>query len=420
MSLPSSFEDLDQLCLCHDCDLAQRRQPVPLGYSARCRRCGAALYHGLGDTVDRTLALAVTGLILLVLANCFPFLSLNIQGRETQATLWSAVLQLRAEGREPIAALVAFTTIAVPLLETLGLIYVLLPLRLGARVPWQNPVFRVIETLAPWGMIEVFLVGVLVAIVKLAHLAHLEMGWSLWLLAAFMLVMAAVGASLDEEEIWERLGREPHRAIRRGAIADLWLCSSCGQLAVVDPDIEHAHCARCGASQTRRKPDSLSRSWALVVAAAILYIPANTLPIMHSSSVLKSQVDTILSGVIFLWKSGSWPLALVVFVASIVVPLLKLFSLALLLVSVQFRWQRGALERTKLYRLTEFVGRWSMVDIFVVTVLVALVNTKPVALVEAGPGALAFGAVVVLTMLAALSFDPRLIWDVLKEPNREP
>ena len=143
----------------------------------------------------------------------------------------------------------------------------------------------------------------------------------------------------------------------------------------------------------------------------MLYLPANLLPIMHVTSLGRTRSDTILSGAEFLLVSGMWPLALVVFVASILIPLLKMVILAYLLVSVQRRWQTRPLDRTRLYRFTEFVGRWSMVDIFVVTVLVALVQLGAVADVEAGAGALYFAAVVVMTMLAAIAFDPRLIWD---------
>jgi paraquat-inducible protein A len=159
------------------------------------------------------------------------------------------------------------------------------------------------------------------------------------------------------------------------------------------------------------KPGSLSRTWAFLVAAVILYIPANVLPVMHTEWLSGSEDDTILSGVIYLWSSGSWPLALVVFVASISVPLLKIATLGYLAASVQLgsTWQPR--RRARLYRLVELIGRWSMLDIYVTAILVALVQAKALATIHAGPGALAFAAVVVLTMLAAMSFDPRLIWD---------
>jgi paraquat-inducible protein A len=175
-----------------------------------------------------------------------------------------------------------------------------------------------------------------------------------------------------------------------------------------------ARCPRCGAGIHPRKPDSIGRTWAFLLAAYVLYIPANALPIMDTSSLFDAQQDTILSGVVYLWTTGSWVTALIVFIASIVTPLLKLFTLSGLVISVQRKsaWQPH--RRAQLYRVVSLVGRWSMLDIFVVTVLVALVQLQSIAVITAGPGALAFGAVVVLTMFAALSFDPRLIWDAAR------
>jgi paraquat-inducible protein A len=190
-------------------------------------------------------------------------------------------------------------------------------------------------------------------------------------------------------------------------------CHDCGLLARL-PGGDGAHaarCPRCDALLHERKPRSLERTWAWLIAAAICYVPANLLPIMKVTSLGRAQEDTIMSGVVYLLLHGMWPLALVVFVASVFVPLLKIAILLVLLVSVHrgSRWR--PVDRTRLYRITEAIGRWSMVDIFVVTILVALVHLGALATVEAQTGAVFFGAVVVLTMLAAESFDPRLIWD---------
>ena len=146
----------------------------------------------------------------------------------------------------------------------------------------------------------------------------------------------------------------------------------------------------------------------------ILYIPAVLLPVMVTSTLFGAQSDTILSGVVYLWTTGSWSLAAIVFIASVVVPMLKILSLTYLAWSTQLRSALIPRERTRIYRIVEFVGRWSMLDIYVITILVALVQFGSVASIEAGPGAIAFGAVVVLTMFAALSFDPRLIWDAVE------
>jgi len=153
----------------------------------------------------------------------------------------------------------------------------------------------------------------------------------------------------------------------------------------------------------------------LLITAAILYIPANLLPVMQAGSMFGSQKDTIFSGVVYLWNSGSAPIALLIFFASIMVPLAKLIALTYLLVSVQRHSLKRPLQRTQIYRLAEFVGRWSMIDVYVVALLVTLVQFGGFATIKPGPGAIAFGGVVVLTMIAAMSFDPRLIWDPIKD-----
>jgi paraquat-inducible protein A len=174
-------------------------------------------------------------------------------------------------------------------------------------------------------------------------------------------------------------------------------------------------CPRCGAALHLRKPNSLARTWALVIAAIVLYIPANLYPILILESFGKGKGDTILSGVKALFAAGMLPIALLVFFASITVPMLKLVGLTYLLLSVHFRSLWRPKSRTALYRIVEVVGRWSMIDMFMVSILVALVQLGQVATILPGIGATAFAAVVVTTMFAASSFDPRLIWDVLEE-----
>ncbi len=196
----------------------------------------------------------------------------------------------------------------------------------------------------------------------------------------------------------------------RAIDAGLASCHTCGLLLHL-PTAGHTHCPRCSSPMHLRKPASLSQTWAFLLAAMIAYLPANLYPVMTVVSFGKSQSDTILSGVIYLFVHGDWPLALIVFVASVLVPLLKMLALLYLLITVQRKSTRYRQQRTRLYRVVELVGRWSMVDIFVVALLAALVNVGTVATIEPGAGAIAFSAVVILTMFSAMNFDPRLIWD---------
>ncbi|MER2299822.1 MULTISPECIES: paraquat-inducible protein A [Pseudomonas] len=197
------------------------------------------------------------------------------------------------------------------------------------------------------------------------------------------------------------------RAIDAGIV----VCNECHELNRQEVEGDSQACTRCGAIVHPRRPNSIIRTWALLITASILYIPANLLPIMTVSTFGQGSGDTIMSGVITLLKHGMLPIAAVVFIASILVPTFKLIGIALLLYSVQRRQPLSARQRILMYRFIEFIGRWSMLDIFVIAILVAVVNFGRIASVEANLGAVAFATVVILTMLAALTFDPRLIWD---------
>ena len=210
--------------------------------------------------------------------------------------------------------------------------------------------------------------------------------------------------------------------------AGLWRCRGCAAVLVPPPealDLQRARCPRCDAVVRPRQPDAVARSWAFLLAATALYLPANLLPVTTTASIGGRQADTIFSGIVYLWKDGSYPLAAIVFIASIVVPVTKLLLLSLLLISLQRHDRRWAVRRLKAYRLLELIGRWSMLDIFAITLLAALVQVESLAELRPGPGAMAFGAVVVLTMLATHSFDPRLLFDkpegeVAEMPAQEP
>jgi len=197
----------------------------------------------------------------------------------------------------------------------------------------------------------------------------------------------------------------------RAIDAGIRVCNECHELNRQAPDGASQACTRCGAIVHARRPNSILRTWALLIAASILYIPANLLPIMTVSTLGQGSPDTIMSGVITLLQHGMVPIAAVVFIASILVPTFKLVGIGLLLYSVQRRQPLSARQRILMYRFIEFIGRWSMLDIFVIAILVAVVNFGRIASVEANLGAVAFATVVILTMLAALTFDPRLIWD---------
>ncbi len=194
-------------------------------------------------------------------------------------------------------------------------------------------------------------------------------------------------------------------------------CEGCGLLSRPAPGHEHGHCPRCAAALEFRKADSLQRTWACLIAAAICYIPANLLPVLTTTTAGGAESDTILQGVVLLWSPTGWPLSLIVLIASIMIPSAKILALAYLLVTVQRGSTDNNEQRVRLYRMVRFIGRWSMVDVFVDTFTASLVQLQPLMSVQPASGLLFFAAVVVLTMLAVESFDPRLIWDASPVPE---
>lgn len=198
---------------------------------------------------------------------------------------------------------------------------------------------------------------------------------------------------------------------------NLCLCHSCG--LVCDMSCEPHHCTRCGAPIHRQKTDSLARTWAYLLAALALYVPANVLPVMNTTLLGTGADSTIMSGVLEFWEHGAWDIALIIFIASIAVPGVKFVALSLLLITAQKRSHWARKERSKLYRFVELIGYWSMLDVLVVAIVSALVKFQALGDIEPRPGILFFGLVVVFTMLSAMSFDPRLIWHTSPEGDTD-
>jgi paraquat-inducible protein A len=268
------------------------------------------------------------------------------------------------------------------------------------------------ELLRPWSMIEVFVFGVFVAYVKLGDLVHITLDAGVYALMALTVLVIWADSALDRELIWQRLkgqddGHTATSAI--GLASEAVGCEVCGLVSMSGP--REQRCLRCDTVLHRRKPDSVTRTWALVLAAAALYVPANYFPVLTVMQLGAGSPSTIIGGVEELVSSGMYPLALLVFFASIAVPMLKLVGLTIMLVATQTGRSGWLRDRTRLYHVVRWIGRWSMIDIFMEALLGALVQFGNVITIEPGVGALAFCGVVILTMFAAETFDPRLMWD---------
>lgn len=398
---------------CHDCGTFQRLPAMPPGAEAVCPECDAPLRRVRADPISLPLALNLAALILFGIGAGWTLMSVTTAGLSQTATLFTGPGRLQAFGLWEIGAVVLLTTVAAPLARILCMIAVLGGLRGGYRTPALRRVYAWVEHLRPWSMVEIFLLGLFVAFVRLNDIAHVELGPALLALGALTAALFGADATLDPHAIWEALDRRTEGAAQAAGVSGPRIaCDTC-HLVCLGQDGDE--CPRCGFILRHRKPDSLARSWALVLAAAVMYIPANAYPFLTVIQFGAGQPSTILAGVEELVEAKMWPLAALVFFASVAVPVLKLVGMVLLLVTTMSGMRTRRRDRTTLYRIVEAVGRWSMIDIFMESILVALVQFGAVVTITPGPGAIAFAAVVILTMFAAMAFDPRLLWDSAAE-----
>jgi len=397
--------------------------PLARYQRAACPRCASTVGRPLdtsGDSLTRATVCALAALIMFLAALKLPVLDLHSLGRLYRATLFTGPTNLETLGTSLVAGLVVLTIIVLPAVELVLLLTVMLGVRLLHPPSWLADLFAVALRLRAYAMTEVFLLGVIVAITRLQVIATITLGPALLALGAMMLCLIATLAELDPETIWSRLRRPqpvpsplatapvtaaPLTATRR---KNLIGCDCCRLVLTAQ---ENTACPRCGARLAHRKSHSLTRSTAFLLAGVIMYLPANLYPVMTVIRFGQGAPSTIMGGVIELLQMQMWPLALLVFTASIAVPVAKITGLFTMLIATSRKSSRALIFRTRLYRIIDGVGRWSMIDVFMLTVLVALVRMGFIASVIPGTGAGAFAAVVITTMLASECFDPRLMWD---------
>ena len=414
VSAPTDDEDdvpLSEMRECSDCGLFQRLPTLRPGFVAECPRCDKVLRARRRNSFTTVSALMVAGLALFTILLYEPLLGISLLGREIQTTLPVLPFSLESFNMGELTILVLTFTLIAPLLK-LGMTAGVL---VGLRMPSVKPtslatLARVRAWLTPWAMTEVFLLGLFVAYTRLTSYATVQIGPALYAMAGLMLIMVAADAWLDEHALWDAIGRrQPRMPERPGEPIG---CDTCGHVSVGKPgDL----CPTCESRLRFRKKEPLARCWALVGAAAALYVPANILPVMTVIQLHQEYKNTIMGGVQELIAYKMWPLALIVFIASVIVPVLKLVLLVYMLIATQRRSNIGLKRRTKMYRVVEVIGRWSMIDVFMITILTSLVRMGAIASVIPEPGVVCFAGVVIFTMIGAANFDPRLMWDVAED-----
>lgn len=400
---------------CTACDLVCLLPVLRPGEQANCARCGHVLARRHLHPVQRSIALAITALISLLIAVAFPFIGVEAGSLDNQILIGQTAEALLILHQPLVATIVGFTVIVLPALYLIGVILMQAGMLRDIQRDYSDPIARTFTKLHPWMMADVFIIAALVSLVKLVGMAEVHLGVSFWAYCLFAILLLMTTRSVDTGWLWCSLAGEPAPPanLRFGisaAAQQMTGCPTCGLINSLSAS-GTGKCVRCGDRLHLRKPQSLQRTLALLFTGVVLYIPANTYPMMITTSFGQSQPATIIGGMVDFWQSGSQPIAVIIFVASILVPVLKILALILLSWAVYRGVDTHTMQKTRLYHLTELVGRWSMVDVFVVSIMVALIQSGNLMSVTPGPAALAFCAVVVVTMLAAMAFDPRLIWD---------
>ncbi len=399
---------------CFHCDHIVALPRLAEHQIALCPHCGYKLAQHHANPSSSVIALGISAVIMLICALCFPFLSFSRQGLSHQVTLLDTVPILFEQQYAVLAILFAVLTLVLPFLILVLLMFLHTGiLRQLPPVPVQR-LLRFTLALYPWAMAEIFLVGVLVSMVKVMSLADVEFGWSFWAYAAFVLLYIGCLAKLDKAYLWQQIqcdslvNTAPACDTGRAIDSGLHHCHTCHLLS------RDLRCPRCNTRNHLRKVHSIQYTLAWLITAMLFFIPANLLPIMYTTTLGNPSGATIIDGVIILWEMGSYPIAIIIFFASIILPLAKGMVLFwLCYISRQPPSTQNA-AYTQIYRITELIGKWSMIDVFVVTVLVTLVQLGNLMSITPGLGVVCFGAMVVCQMISVHAFDPRLMWDTPK------
>ena len=428
-----------RLRVCHECDLVLALPRLKNGEKAECPRCEHTLVRRRTNPAERSLALALATLVALALSVAFPFLSFKISGIGNGSALTDTASALMGLHYPLVALSVLLTVIVLPCIYLCSLVCLSVGITQHQLLPRSRRIARTLGYMTPWMMADVFVIGTLVSLIKIIGMADIELGLSFWTFCAYALLLLLTTQSVDRDWLWQYLDPEPkappHAQLGYSAsLQGLAGCNTCGlvnQLPVpeVEPLVQHVanqttdgakpasnkplkpRCVRCDEPLHPYHGVNNQATMALLFASMLMYLPANLYPIMITTSLGDTQASTILGGIRLFFQSGDWPIAIIILTASVVVPVCKMLALLWLCYIVrQPKSVLSPLNRNRLYRITEFIGRWSMVDVFVVAILVALIRNGSLMSIEPGAAALSFTAVVILTMIAAMLFDPRSIW----------
>ncbi|WP_456297357.1 paraquat-inducible protein A [Vibrio sp. AK197] len=395
--------------ICQGCELVVDAVSLPRGKNAYCPRCGTQLYRGGSPSLSGNLSIALTCVILFIPAYFFNFISIRLVGVNIPASLPSGMFSLFEDGFYFLSVLVLFCSCIAPFLVCLSVVGAHAALHYKAFKPFKL-CLDVFQKLKHWAMIDVFLISVAISCFKLQDYSDIFIGPALYGLVLLQLFTVLLLTRVSIRRYWEEWDDESHYLFHSKKIH----CHNCH---LSQP--ENKRCLRCAHPLHYRTPQSEQKTWALLFAATIAIIPANLIPISILMTNGQRVEDTIFSGVASLVSSGMTGIAAIIFVASIVVPIAKIVGLSYILLAIRFKRQVFHRQRMWIYFVVKWIGKWSMMDLFVISIMMTLVDRGQILDFTPGYGAVAFGMVVVFTMLAAESLDPRLIWDNYSSASKE-
>jgi len=394
---------------CPQCDTLFSLPDVKSHQSAYCPRCNAQVLSGRDWPMTRLMAMAATMIVLMPFAFSLPLVDIRLLGMRINASVLEGVIQMTQQGDVLTASMVAFCTIGAPITLVAGICYLGIGHRLGMNL---RPVLLMLEKLKEWVMLDIYLIGIAVASIKVQDYAPLEIGYGLAAYLALTVLSVLTLIHLNMEQLWEHFYPQQPDNVARD---DLQVCLNCHNTGVPD---QRGRCARCHTPLDFRRRHSLQKSWAALIASIVLLIPANLMPISVVYLNGSRREDTIFSGILSLGE-GNIPVAAIVFIASILVPFTKVLVMLTLLLSIHFRCEQGLKTRIRLLRVVTWVGRWSMLDLFVISLTMSLVNRDQLLAFTMGPAALFFGAAVILTIMSVEWLDSRLLWDAHATGNAD-
>ncbi|HAT6803833.1 paraquat-inducible protein A [Citrobacter amalonaticus] len=392
---------------CPQCDLLFSLPKMRSHQSAYCPRCQAKIRDGRDWSLTRLGAMAVTMLLLMPFAWGEPLLHIYLLGIRIDANVMQGIWQMTRQGDPITAAMVLFCVAGAPLILVTSIAYLWFGNILGMNL---RPVLLMLERLKEWVMLDIYLVGIGVASIKVQDYAFLQPGVGLYAFIALVVLSILTLSHLNIEQLWERF--YPQRPAKRPD-EQLRVCLGCHFTGYPDP---RGRCPRCHIPLRERRNQSIQKCWAALLASIVLLLPANLMPISVIYVNGGRQEDTIMSGILSLANSNV-AVAAVVFIASILVPFTKVIVMFTLLLSIQFKCEQGLRTRMQLLRLVTWIGRWSMLDLFVIALTMSLINRDQILAFTMGPAAFYFGSAVILTILAVEWLDSRLLWDAHESGN---